>query len=494
MDDKTKKILIGVLIFLLLVGLALGIYFGVKKYQDDKKKEESSAVADDPTARYTADGSYFKEGESENKVFGKQIIGRLFKNGKYIQIIDGYCVGEGTWEFIEGKLNLKINFTDGGSLTSSNADLMGIETSPDKFKIKDDFVCKIYDINSFKEGEKEEMLIDDTKYIERYFKNGVYIRTTDGKCTGKGKWEISEGKLKANYSFGNGTGSHSIGASSIPAQLETSPDKFKIKDDFVCNGITETVGDIRKTASEPISGVPKTPTETVGDIERNKFGVIFGVPKTQTETVGDIRKTTSEPISGVPKTPTETVGDIERNKFGEVMFGVPKTPTETVGDIHKTTSEPISGVPKNSFGTAMKAMAKLGSISPFSIRNKSGKCIHPSGGIANNGTELVIYDGCDEDRLKFEFTPRGSLKHKSGKCVHPNGGTAKKGVHLVYHDGCDEDRLKFEFTPTGALKHTQTGLCVHPENASSSNNTKLLLWDSCETNNGTNYVTFEQKM
>jgi hypothetical protein len=35
----------------------------------------------------------------------------------------------------------------------------------------------------------------------------------------------------------------------------------------------------------------------------------------------------------------------------------------------------------------------------------SGRCIHPRGGSSTpgNGTELVLNDGCDEDRLTFTF-------------------------------------------------------------------------------------------
>ena len=63
-----------------------------------------------------------------------------------------------------------------------------------------------------------------------------------------------------------------------------------------------------------------------------------------------------------------------------------------------------------------------------------------------NGTPLVFWDGCDEDRLKFERLSNGAIKHvSSGRCIHPNGGspTPDNGTLLVLHDGCNEDRLTF---------------------------------------------------
>jgi hypothetical protein len=126
-------------------------------------------------------------------------------------------------------------------------------------------------------------------------------------------------------------------------------------------------------------------------------------------------------------------------------------------------------------------------ISYFSIRHNSGKCLHPAGGSSNpsNGTRAVLYDGCDEDRLKFSLTPQGVLKHKaSGRCLHPQGGSATPGnnTNIVFHDGCDnESVLSFIFNDKGSIQHKSSGRCIHPAGGSSNpgNNTGLVLHDGC---------------
>ena len=43
-----------------------------------------------------------------------------------------------------------------------------------------------------------------------------------------------------------------------------------------------------------------------------------------------------------------------------------------------------------------------------------------------------------------------SLRHvASGFCVHPNGGAASDGVKLILWAGCDEERLAFHFVAHG---------------------------------------------
>jgi len=122
----------------------------------------------------------------------------------------------------------------------------------------------------------------------------------------------------------------------------------------------------------------------------------------------------------------------------------------------------------------------------ISFKHRSGKCVHPNGGspTPGNGTNLVFWDGCDEDRLKYKFTPAGSIQHKtSGKCLHPNGGSPNppNGTPLVFWDGCDEDRLKFERLSNGAIKHVSSGRCIHPNGGSPTpdNGTLLVLHDGC---------------
>lgn len=85
----------------------------------------------------------------------------------------------------------------------------------------------------------------------------------------------------------------------------------------------------------------------------------------------------------------------------------------------------------------------------------SGLCVHPEGGTASVGRRLVLWnscsDGVSEDnagnkRLSFKFLTNEILKHtNSGLCVHPSGGAARPpiGTELVLWTGCDDERLKY---------------------------------------------------
>lgn len=79
----------------------------------------------------------------------------------------------------------------------------------------------------------------------------------------------------------------------------------------------------------------------------------------------------------------------------------------------------------------------------------SGMCVHPDQGVANNGVNLILFPSCNpEPRLAFNMTSGGSLQHSlTGRCVHPSGGSATpaEGTNLLFHDGCNEERLRFNF-------------------------------------------------
>lgn len=79
----------------------------------------------------------------------------------------------------------------------------------------------------------------------------------------------------------------------------------------------------------------------------------------------------------------------------------------------------------------------------------SGLCVHPDQGTANNGVNLILFRSCaPEARLSFNVTSGGSLQNgQTGRCVRPAGGSATpaEGTNLVFHDGCDEERLRFNF-------------------------------------------------
>ena len=94
-----------------------------------------------------------------------------------------------------------------------------------------------------------------------------------------------------------------------------------------------------------------------------------------------------------------------------------------------------------------------------------GGCIHPDGGWAGRGVELIIHEACTkEDRLKFILTSEGSLKTKAYDeyCVHPSGGSPypPAGTPLVFWDGCDESRLQFFVNENQQLVHKTSGFCI----------------------------------
>ncbi|XP_029206895.2 uncharacterized protein LOC114970596 isoform X2 [Acropora millepora] len=80
------------------------------------------------------------------------------------------------------------------------------------------------------------------------------------------------------------------------------------------------------------------------------------------------------------------------------------------------------------------------------IHKCSNKKICPQGGQNFYGTPLVIDNSCDDIESKFERTEGKSLRHvSSGMCVHPLNGGVFDGVKLVLWKGCDEDKLVFHF-------------------------------------------------
>ena len=55
------------------------------------------------------------------------------------------------------------------------------------------------------------------------------------------------------------------------------------------------------------------------------------------------------------------------------------------------------------------------SILGKSIRHvASGLCVHPEGGVAYDGVKLVLWAGCDQERLSFHFLLQGELLHSKG--------------------------------------------------------------------------------
>lgn len=40
----------------------------------------------------------------------------------------------------------------------------------------------------------------------------------------------------------------------------------------------------------------------------------------------------------------------------------------------------------------------------------SGLCVHPEGGVAIDGVKLILWAGCDEQRLAFHFLVHGETQ------------------------------------------------------------------------------------
>jgi len=71
----------------------------------------------------------------------------------------------------------------------------------------------------------------------------------------------------------------------------------------------------------------------------------------------------------------------------------------------------------------------------------SGKMVCPE-----SSAKIVVSGSCSADNSKFERTPGRSLKHvKSGKCLHTYGGWPGAGRNMVLWSGCDSQRLEIWF-------------------------------------------------
>ena len=123
------------------------------------------------------------------------------------------------------------------------------------------------------------------------------------------------------------------------------------------------------------------------------------------------------------------------------------------------------------------------SASPFSIKlRNTNKCLHPEGGDwnAGQGTNLVLWEGCNEDRLKYKVFTNGvggSIQHYrppgtvlGGKCLWPeNGGNnriAARNEVIKFKSGCDDSQpgqmahtLRYTLE-NGKIINNKSGLCL----------------------------------
>jgi len=179
---------------------------------------------------------------------------------------------------------------------------------------------------------------------------------------------------------------------------------------------------------------------------------------------------------------------------------------------------------------------KLGSLKQTS----TGRCMHPDNGspTPNEGTKLVLWGGCDEDRLKFTFVKgvnpvptnppplSGQLyiiKHFAGRCLAI--GAADGALYLTdkcttkirfttkgemqdesgkfcfaaKHDGngaalvkslCGIDGINFYRLPFGSIQNLVTKRCFHPNGGSTypSEGTKVVMYNGCDDSNKLKFV------
>ncbi len=77
---------------------------------------------------------------------------------------------------------------------------------------------------------------------------------------------------------------------------------------------------------------------------------------------------------------------------------------------------------------------------------KTGKCIVPQSN--SNNARLILTSSCHILNTRFEQTSAFSMRHLStGYCVHPEGGSIAPhpNTNIVIYSGCDENRLQFKF-------------------------------------------------
>ncbi|KAL9951076.1 hypothetical protein ACROYT_G043672 [Oculina patagonica] len=76
----------------------------------------------------------------------------------------------------------------------------------------------------------------------------------------------------------------------------------------------------------------------------------------------------------------------------------------------------------------------------------SGKMVCPENGGTHDGARIVVSSTCTVENSKFERTAGRSLKHiKTGKCLHTNGGWPGVDRNMVLWSGCDVQRLEIWF-------------------------------------------------
>ena len=128
---------------------------------------------------------------------------------------------------------------------------------------------------------------------------------------------------------------------------------------------------------------------------------------------------------------------------------------------------------------------------PFSIKlRNTNSCLHPNGGshTPNYNTNLVLYEGCNEDRLRFKVFSDGQIQHYrppntvlGGSCLHPQSGNqaiAKDNDEIVFRNTCDDywpnmaHTLRYTYE-NGKIKNTKSELCLKADGTGNNSTIRL---------------------
>lgn len=120
----------------------------------------------------------------------------------------------------------------------------------------------------------------------------------------------------------------------------------------------------------------------------------------------------------------------------------------------------------------------VGPNGPGSLLHVGGKCVHVDQGAwskPKDGTSLVIYTGCGQDRLEFEYVNRNIKLKKYDMCVGPKGGSSASGTVLVVKDSCTDT---WRHLSNGAFQHS-SGLCMSPKMGITNDGTNIVMYKEC---------------
>lgn len=95
---------------------------------------------------------------------------------------------------------------------------------------------------------------------------------------------------------------------------------------------------------------------------------------------------------------------------------------------------------------------------------KSGRYVHPEGGIGDHRRRLLLGPAVLDPALVFRFHKDGCIEHDASELFwHPDQGHAEAGNKLILHEGGHTRRLEFKLHNDGALENVHSHLFAHVE-------------------------------